>query len=56
MLYNHLRYGCAMPEVLEVSCPEMGGGWNWWVIRMRKSHPSKPKAGSARRRGYGSDE
>ena len=24
-------------------CPEMGGGWNWWVIRMRKSHPSKPK-------------
>lgn len=43
MLYNHLRYGCAMPEVLEVSCPEMGGGWNWWVIRMKKSHPSKPK-------------
>src|ERR1044071_5640329 len=43
MLYNHLRYACAMPEVLEVSCPEMGGGWNWWVIRMRKSHPSKPK-------------
>ena len=43
MLYNHLRYGCAMPEVLEVCCPEMGGGWNWWVIRMRKSHPSKPK-------------
>ena len=28
MLYNHLRYGCAIPEVLEVSCPEMGGGWN----------------------------
>ena len=43
MLYNHLRYGCAMPEVLEVCCPEMGGGWNWWVIRMKKSHPSKPK-------------
>jgi UbiD family decarboxylase len=43
MLYNFLRYGCAMPEVLEVSCPEMGGGWNWWVIRMKKSHPSKPK-------------
>jgi 4-hydroxy-3-polyprenylbenzoate decarboxylase len=43
MLYNFLRYGCAMPEVLEVSCPEMGGGWNWWVIRMRKSHASKPK-------------
>jgi 4-hydroxy-3-polyprenylbenzoate decarboxylase len=21
----------------------MGGGWNWWVIRMKKSHPSKPK-------------
>ena len=21
----------------------MGGGWNWWVIRMTKSHPSKPK-------------
>ena len=20
----------------------MGGGWNWWVIRIRKSHPSKP--------------
>jgi hypothetical protein len=43
MLYNFLRYSCAMPEVLEVACPEMGGGWNWWVIRMRKSHPSKPK-------------
>ncbi|MEX0801824.1 MAG: UbiD family decarboxylase [Candidatus Binatia bacterium] len=43
MLYNHLRYSCALPEVLEVSCPEMGGGWNWWVIRMKKSHPSKPK-------------
>ena len=43
MLYNFLKYSCAMPEVLEVSCPEMGGGWNWWVIRMRKSHPSKPK-------------
>ncbi len=43
MLYNFLRYGCAMPEVLEVSCPEMGGGWNWWVIRMKKSHASKPK-------------
>jgi len=43
MLYNHLRYGCAIPEVLEVSCPEMGGGWNWWGIRMKKSHPSKPK-------------
>ncbi len=43
MLYNHLRYACAMPEVMEVCCPEMGGGWNWWVIRMKKSHPSKPK-------------
>jgi len=43
MLYNFLRYGCAMPEILEVACPEMGGGWNWWVIRMKKSHPSKPK-------------
>jgi len=43
MLYNFLRYSCAMPEVMEVSCPEMGGGWNWWVIRMKKSHPSKPK-------------
>jgi len=43
MLYNFLRYSCAMPEVLEVACPEMGGGWNWWVIRMKKTHPSKPK-------------
>ena len=43
MLYNFLKYSCAMPEVLEVSCPEMGGGWNWWVIRMRKTHASKPK-------------
>jgi 4-hydroxy-3-polyprenylbenzoate decarboxylase len=43
MLYNFLRYNCALPEVLEVSCPEMGGGWNWWVIRMKKSHASKPK-------------
>ncbi|HEY7168212.1 MAG TPA: UbiD family decarboxylase [Candidatus Binatia bacterium] len=43
MLYNFLKYSCAMPEVLEVCCPEMGGGWNWWVIRMKKSHPSKPK-------------
>ena len=43
MLYNFLRYSAAIPEVLEVACPEMGGGWNWWVIRMKKSHPSKPK-------------
>ena len=43
MLYHFLRYSAAMPEVLEVACPEMGGGWNWWVIRMKKSHPSKPK-------------
>lgn len=42
MLYEHLRYGCGIPEVLEVSCPEMGGGWNWWVIRIRNTHPSKP--------------
>src|SRR5262245_32387965 len=43
MLYNFLKYSCNLPEVLEVCCPEMGGGWNWWVIRMAKSHPSKPK-------------
>src|SRR6266545_1123837 len=43
MLYNFLKYSCNIPEVLEVCCPEMGGGWNWWVIRMAKSHPSKPK-------------
>jgi len=42
MLYNFLKYNCNLPEVLEVCCPEMGGGWNWWVIRLRKSHPSKP--------------
>jgi UbiD family decarboxylase len=43
MLYNFLKYSCNLPEVLEVCCPEMGGGWNWWVIRMAKTHPSKPK-------------
>jgi UbiD family decarboxylase len=43
MLYNFLKYSCNIPEVLEVCCPEMGGGWNWWVIRMSKSHPTKPK-------------
>jgi len=42
ILYSFLKYSCNLPEVLEVCCPEMGGGWNWWVIRMRKSHPSKP--------------
>jgi UbiD family decarboxylase len=42
ILYSFLRYSCNLPEVLEVCCPEMGGGWNWWVIRMRNSHPSKP--------------
>lgn len=42
MLYNYLKYGCGLSEVLEVCCPEMGGGWNWWVIRLRKTHPSKP--------------
>jgi len=42
MLYNFLKHSCNLPEVLEVCCPEMGGGWNWWVIRMRKTHPSKP--------------
>jgi UbiD family decarboxylase len=43
MLYNFLKYSCNLPEVLEVCCPEMGGGWNWWVIRMAKTHASKPK-------------
>ncbi len=43
MLYHFLKYSCNLPEVLEVCCPEMGGGWNWWVIRMAKSHPTKPK-------------
>jgi 4-hydroxy-3-polyprenylbenzoate decarboxylase len=42
MLYNYLKYSCGLSEVLEVCCPEMGGGWNWWVIRLRKTHPSKP--------------
>lgn len=42
MLYNFLKYNCNMPEVLEICCPEMGGGWNWWVIRLQKTHPSKP--------------
>jgi len=42
MLYSFLKYSCNLPEVLEVCCPEMGGGWNWWVIRMKKSHPAKP--------------
>jgi 4-hydroxy-3-polyprenylbenzoate decarboxylase len=42
MLYDFLKYSCNLPEVLEICCPEMGGGWNWWVIRMRKSHASKP--------------
>jgi 3-polyprenyl-4-hydroxybenzoate decarboxylase len=42
MLYQHLKYGSGHPEVLEVCCPEMGGGWNWWVIRIRKTHPSLP--------------
>ena len=42
MLYNFLKYSCNLPEVLEICCPEMGGGWNWWVIRMKKSHPAKP--------------
>lgn len=42
-LYNFLKYHCNLPTVLEVSCPEMGGGWNWWVIRMQKTHPSQPR-------------
>jgi 4-hydroxy-3-polyprenylbenzoate decarboxylase len=42
MLYSYLKYGCGLSEVLEVCCPEMGGGWNWWVIRIHKTHPSKP--------------
>lgn len=41
-LYNHLKYGCGHPEVIEVACPEMGGGSNWWVIRIRNRHPSLP--------------
>jgi 4-hydroxy-3-polyprenylbenzoate decarboxylase len=42
MLYSFLKYGCNIPEVLEITCPEVGGG-RWTVIRMRKSHPSKPR-------------
>lgn len=26
MLYNFLKYSCNLPDVLEVCCPEMGGG------------------------------
>jgi len=42
MLYNHLRYACAMPEVLEVCCPR----WRWLELvgdSYEEIHPSKPK-------------
>lgn len=42
MLFDYLRHGCNITEVTEVCCPEMGGGWNWWVVQIRKTHPSKP--------------
>lgn len=42
MLFDYLRHGCSITEVMEVCCPEMGGGWNWWVVQIRKTHPSKP--------------
>jgi 4-hydroxy-3-polyprenylbenzoate decarboxylase len=43
ILYNFLKYSCNLPVVQEVCCPEMGGGWNFWVIRIKKSHPSQPR-------------
>ncbi|NIO09781.1 MAG: hypothetical protein GTO40_17965 [Deltaproteobacteria bacterium] len=42
MLFDYLRFSCNISEVLEVCCPEMGGGWNWWVVRIRKTHSAKP--------------
>ena len=43
ILYNFLKYYCNLPVVQEVCCPEAGGGWNFWVIRIKKSHPSQPR-------------
>ena len=43
IIYNFLKYSCNLPVVQEVCCAEMGGGWNFWVIRIKKSHPSQPR-------------
>lgn len=43
IIYNFLKYSCNLPVVQEVCCPEMGGGWNFWVVRIKKSHPSQPR-------------
>jgi len=38
MMYDHLRYGCRFP-VEEVYLPQMGGGNNFCLIRVRKDTP-----------------
>jgi 4-hydroxy-3-polyprenylbenzoate decarboxylase len=38
--FKHLRYDCNIPGVLEVAFPELAGGSNMCVVRMKKSNPS----------------
>ena len=56
MLYNHLRYACAMPEVLEVCCP--GNGRRLELVGdPHEEIPSEQTEASAScRRRHGPDE
>lgn len=40
--YGYLKYECNLPMVLDLAFHESGSGWNYCVVRMKKSHRSQP--------------
>lgn len=40
--YNFLKYDSNNPHIVDVAFHESGGGWNYCVVALRKSHPSQP--------------
>ncbi|MDP2726988.1 MAG: UbiD family decarboxylase, partial [Dehalococcoidia bacterium] len=42
LYYQHLKYECNLPMVLEVAFPDSGAGAAYCVVRIKKGHPSQP--------------
>jgi 4-hydroxy-3-polyprenylbenzoate decarboxylase len=42
MYYGYLKYECNLPMVQDLAFHDSGSGWNYCVVRIRKSHPSQP--------------
>jgi 4-hydroxy-3-polyprenylbenzoate decarboxylase len=40
--YSFLKYGSNNPQVIDVAFHESGGGWNYCVVSLRKTHPTQP--------------